>query len=55
MLENFGGRITPAIRQAVGVQGLTVFDAVTLASIVQREAVVAEAQINFMLVDDEKV
>lgn len=42
MLTNFGDRITPEIRQAYGAQGLSLREAVTLASIVQREAVVAE-------------
>lgn len=39
MLANFGQRVTPAMRQAFGVQGLTMLEAVTLASIVEREAV----------------
>jgi UPF0755 protein len=42
MLENFGRQVSPSIRQAFGVHGLSVHEAVTLASIVQREAVVAE-------------
>lgn len=42
MLQNFGSRLTPAMRQGYGVQGLTVHQAVTLASIVEREAVLAE-------------
>jgi UPF0755 protein len=41
MLTNFEQRVTPAMRQAYGAQGLTVFEAVILASIVEREAVVA--------------
>lgn len=41
MLENFGTRISPAMRQAYGTQGLSLREAVTLASIVQREAVLA--------------
>lgn len=41
MLENFDRQVTPTMRQAFGVQGLSVYEAVTLASIVQREAVVA--------------
>jgi UPF0755 protein len=40
MLSNFGRRVTPALRQSFGVQGLTVYEAVTLASIVEREAAV---------------
>jgi len=40
MLANFEQRVTPVMRQAYGVQGLTVFEAVVLASIVEREAVV---------------
>ncbi len=42
MLRNFGRRVDPAMRQQFGAQGLTVHQAVTLASIVEREAVVAE-------------
>jgi len=42
MLANFGSRVTPDMRQAFGAQGLSLREAVTLASIVQREAVVAE-------------
>jgi UPF0755 protein len=41
MLQNFGSRVTPAMRQAYGFYGLNVREAVTLASIVEREAVVA--------------
>jgi UPF0755 protein len=41
MLQNFGDRVTPAMRQAYGFYGLSVREAVTLASIVEREAVVA--------------
>jgi UPF0755 protein len=41
MLQNFGNRVTPAMRQAYGFYGLNVREAVTLASIVEREAVVA--------------
>ncbi len=41
MLANFDERVSPAIRQAIGAQGLTIFEAVTLASIIQREAVIA--------------
>jgi UPF0755 protein len=42
MLDNFDQQITPAMRQMFGLQGLTVFEAVTLASIVDREAVVPD-------------
>ncbi|MCP5097252.1 MAG: endolytic transglycosylase MltG [Chloroflexi bacterium] len=42
MLQNFGKRVTPEMRQAFGVQGVSLREAVTLASIVEREAVVAE-------------
>ena len=42
MLQNFGNRVTPEMRQAYGVQGLSLREAVTLASIIEREAVVAE-------------
>ncbi|KAA3661363.1 MAG: endolytic transglycosylase MltG [Chloroflexi bacterium] len=40
MLQNFGERVTPAMRQAFGSQGLLLREAVTLASIIEREAVV---------------
>jgi UPF0755 protein len=39
MLGNFDRQVSPAMRQSFGASGLSVFDAVTLASIVQREAV----------------
>ncbi len=42
MLANFGRRVTPEMRQAFGGQGLNLREAVTLASIVHREAVMAE-------------
>jgi len=42
MLTTFDERVSPAMRQSYGVQGLTLQQAVTLASIVQREAVLAE-------------
>jgi UPF0755 protein len=42
MLRNFDRRVTPAMRQSYGAQGLSLREAVTLASIVQREAVLAE-------------
>ncbi len=42
MLANFRGRVTPALRQGFEAQGLSLHEAVTLASIVEREAVVAE-------------
>ncbi len=41
MLQNFGNRVTPTMRQAYGSHGLSLREAVTLASIVEREAVVA--------------
>ncbi|MDX1613888.1 MAG: endolytic transglycosylase MltG [Candidatus Promineifilaceae bacterium] len=44
MLQTFDERVTPAMRQAFGVQGLTVYEAVTLASILEREAVIPEEQ-----------
>ena len=44
MLQTFGERVTPEMRQAYGERGLTVVDAVNLASIVEREAVLAEEQ-----------
>lgn len=42
MLQNFGNRVAPAMRQAYGFYGLNLREAVTLASIVEREAVVHE-------------
>jgi len=42
MLDNFGHRVTPAMRQSFGIQGLSLREAVTLASIVEREAVLPE-------------
>lgn len=42
MLQRFDEQVTPAMRQSFGAQGLGVHEAVTLASIVEREAVVAE-------------
>jgi UPF0755 protein len=42
MLENFERRITPQMRQDVAAQGLSLFQTVTLASIVEREGVVRE-------------
>jgi UPF0755 protein len=41
MLANFGRRVTPTMRQAFGSNGLSLREAITLASIVEREAVVA--------------
>ncbi|GMQ79239.1 MAG: endolytic transglycosylase MltG [Anaerolineae bacterium] len=41
MLDNFDEKLSPATRQAIGAQGLTIFEAVTLASIIQRESVIA--------------
>lgn len=40
MLENFDTQVTPEMRQGFGVQGLTLHEAVIVASIVEREAVV---------------
>jgi UPF0755 protein len=42
MLSNFGERVSPGLRQSFGVQGLSTYEAVILASIVQREAVLLE-------------
>jgi UPF0755 protein len=42
MLDNFAEQVTPAMRQSFGAHGLSVHDAVILASIVQREAIVPE-------------
>ncbi len=41
MLENFDRQVTPAMRQGFGAQELTLREAVTLASIIQREATIA--------------
>jgi UPF0755 protein len=41
MLANFDHRVTPAMRDKLAAQERTLFEAVTLASIVEREAVVA--------------
>jgi UPF0755 protein len=40
MMDNFDEKLSPATRQAIGAQGLSIFEAVTLASIIQRESVV---------------
>jgi UPF0755 protein len=42
MLTNFDTRVDDALRQAFTDQGLTLYEAVTLASIVEREAVIPE-------------
>lgn len=42
MLETFDQRLTPQMRAAAADRGLTLYDVVTLASIVEREAVVSE-------------
>jgi UPF0755 protein len=42
MLDTFGQRFTPELREQARAQGLTVYQAVTLASIVEREAVLPE-------------
>lgn len=42
MLVTFGDRFSPEMRQAAGERGLSIHEVVTLASIVEREAVVAE-------------
>mgnify|MGYP000024876147 CR=1 FL=1 len=42
MLTTFDQRVTPDLRQAAADHGLTVYEMVTLASIVEREAVLAE-------------
>ncbi len=41
-LTNFDTQVTPEIRRGLETQGLTLYEGVTLASMVQREAVVAE-------------
>ncbi len=38
MLAEFGNQVDPAMRQAIGSQGISLHDAVILASIVEREA-----------------
>jgi len=40
MLRNFLARVTPDMRNAASAEGLTLYQAITLASIVEREAVV---------------
>lgn len=42
MLQRFDEQITPAMRQSFGGQGLSLFEAVTLASIVEKEAIATE-------------
>ena len=42
LLQSFSTRLTPELRSGLTSHGLTVFQAVTLASIIQREAVVAD-------------
>ena len=42
MLQNFDAQVTPPMRQAFGAQGLSLREALTLGSIVAREAVVPE-------------
>lgn len=42
LLENFEMHLTPDLRQGFKEQGLTIFEAVSLASMVQREAIVVE-------------
>ncbi len=42
MLETFGARVTPEMQAAVANRGLSVYELVTLASIVEREAVLDE-------------
>ncbi len=41
-LQNFQAQVTPEIRSGLENQGLTLYEGITLASIVQREAVAAE-------------
>jgi UPF0755 protein len=38
MLDNFDEKLTPAMRQSIGAQGLTIHEAVILASIIERES-----------------
>lgn len=42
MLDNFESKFTPDLRRGFEGQGLSLYEAVTLASIVEREAIVAE-------------
>ena len=42
MLANFDRRFTPEMRQMAAERGMTIYQVVTLASIVEREAVIAE-------------
>ncbi|MGA9531823.1 MAG: endolytic transglycosylase MltG [Anaerolineales bacterium] len=42
LLDNFERKVTPEMRHGFEEQGLTTYQAVTLASIVEREAVIAE-------------
>lgn len=42
LLVNFSSQVSPALQQAFNGQGLTLYEAVTLASIVEREAVLDE-------------
>lgn len=42
MLDNFESKLTPDLRRGFEEQGLSLYEAVTLASIVEREAVVAD-------------
>jgi UPF0755 protein len=44
MLDNFNRRVGVELRNAISQQGLSLFEAVTLASIVEREAVLPEEQ-----------
>lgn len=44
MLDNFDQKVDPSLRQAYGTRGLTVPQAVNLAAIVEREAILAEEQ-----------
>lgn len=42
MLDNFEAKVTPDLRRGFDQRGLSLYEAVTLASIVEREAIVAE-------------
>ena len=42
LLQQFSARLTPELRSGFSAHGLTVFQAVTLASIIQREAILDE-------------
>ncbi len=44
MLENFDNQVTPDLRRGIEAQNLTLHEGITMASIVEREAVIASEQ-----------